>query len=134
MRELRVLGAVVLATCGWWALVLIGRWFEPGESFLIAWFLYVPLGPVLSAVIVTAPRFRGTEMKAPAMAAAIISPFVVLGITGSSSDSGAFLPAIFILVMVLVGLITGWGVSEMVALSQDPEGKSEDDQDPRSPW
>ena len=44
MRELRVLGAVVLASGGWWTLVLIGQWFEPGESFLVAWFPFVPLG------------------------------------------------------------------------------------------
>jgi hypothetical protein len=88
MRELRVLGAVVLATSGWLALVLIGCWLEPRESFLIAWFLFVPLGPVLSAVIVTAPQFRGTEMKAPAMAAAIVPCGAVARCGGHQSTTG----------------------------------------------
>jgi hypothetical protein len=127
MAELRALGAVILATCGWLTLLRIGRWFEPGESFLSAWFLFVPIAPILSAVTVTAPRFRGTEMKAPALAAAIVPPplIVVVGILDSPSDSGAFLPLIFALGMVLVGVITGWGVSEMVALSQEVEPERE---------
>lgn len=113
----------MLATCGWWALVVIGRWFDLGEALLIAWFLFIPLGPVLSAVIVTAPRFRGTQMKAPALAAAIIPPplIILVGIVDTSSESGAVLPLVFSLVTVLAGVVAGWGLTEMVVLSQDPE-------------
>jgi hypothetical protein len=122
----------VLATCSWWALVLIGRWFEPGESFLMAWFLFVPLGPVLSAVIVTAPRFRGTDEGACDGGG---DHFAVRGPRNGGWLVGfrSTLASHFTLVMVLVGVVSGWGVSEMVALSQEPEGKSEDDQGPRSP-
>ena len=125
MRELRALGALILAGIGWWAAITVPARFEVGAWYVLLAITLFLVGPFVIAALVSFPRFRGSEMKLPAIVAGAGGPFLVwlIALDWETPDKTPqkLLAIPLFLVLALVGALLGWALAATVEATQDQE-------------
>ncbi len=118
MSELRALAAVVVASVAWLVFAELPERFELGPWYAVLMVILLLIGPSVLGALVTLPRVTGEAMKVPAIAAAVIPPFVGwLVLIPNTSDDGTPTRLLSIPVFAFIAAIGGllaWAAAGVV--------------------
>jgi hypothetical protein len=127
MAELRALAAAVLASAAWLLFAQLPGRFELSSWYVILMVILFVAGPAVLAALVNLPHVTGEAMKVPAVAAAIIPPFVVwLVLLPNTTDDGTPSRLLSIPIFAFIASIGGllaWGTAGVVQAVQEERGE-----------
>ena len=127
MAELRALTAVILASGAWLVFAQLPGQFELGSWYVVLMAILFVAGPSVLAALVNLPHVSGEAMKVPAVAAAIIPPFVVwLVLLPTTTDDGTHSRLVSIPIFAFIASIGGllaWGTAGVVQAGQEERGE-----------
>lgn len=123
MAALRVLTAVILASGAWLTFAHLPERFELGSWYVVLMVILFAAGPSVLAALVTLPYVTGEAMKVPAVAAAVIPPFVVWlvlipNVNEDGTPSRLLSIPIFAFIACIGGMLT-WAAAGVVQAVQE---------------
>ena len=127
MAELRALAAAVLASGAWLVFAQLPEQFELGSWYVVLMAILFVAGPSVLAALVTLPHVTGEAMKVPAVAAAVIPPFVawlvlIPNVNEDGTPSRLLSIPIFAFIASIGGLLA-WGTAGVVQAVQEERGE-----------
>jgi hypothetical protein len=127
MAELRALAAVVLASGGWLLFWHLPGRFEMGAWYAVLIVILFATGPSFLAAVVTLPHVSGAVMKVPAIAAAVIPPFIawlvlIPTVNEDGTPSRLFSIPIFAFIAFIGGPLA-WATAGVVQAVQEERGE-----------